>query len=289
VRILTASFALLTLGVLAGCAQSPKPRVDDYERVAHASGVDRSAITGSIGAQEPAEQAQQGGVRPALAGRVLMVGSTADLRLRPHEVVLTFDDGPHAKNTPAILDALDAFGVKATFMMVGQMAEAHPQVARDVARRGHTVGTHSLDHHKLTDLKDAAALEDIHSGQTVVGKVLAPTGIEPAPFFRFPYLAGSSFVRTQLGQENIVVLDVDVDSEDYRSESASAVMARTLARLDQRGGGIVLFHDLHARTAQLMPEFLLALIQRGYRVVQLVPAPAVPFGRPIVTAEARTD
>jgi hypothetical protein len=65
------------------------------------------------------------------------------------------------------------------------------------------------------------------------------------------------------------VLDVDIDSKDYYSDSAKTVLARTLARLDARGSGVVLFHDIHARTIAMLPDFLAALDERGYSVVRL--------------------
>src|SRR5690606_14491666 len=81
-----------------------------------------------------------------LAGRTLEVATTTDIILKPGEVILTFDDGPRAGKTPAILDALDRYGVKGTFLMLGSAAQANPALAREVALRGHTVGSHTFDH-----------------------------------------------------------------------------------------------------------------------------------------------
>src|SRR5690606_1093749 len=78
----------------------------------------------------------------ALAGRTLEVATTTDIVLRQGEVVLTFDDGPRPGKTQSILDALDESGVKATFLMLGSAAQAHPGLAQQVAQRGHSVGSH---------------------------------------------------------------------------------------------------------------------------------------------------
>ena len=84
----------------------------------------------------------------------------------------------------------------------------------------------------------------------------------------------------------MVVLDVDIDSKDYYKDSAAVVTARTLERLDARGSGIILFHDIHQRTVDMLPGFLAELEARGYSVVRLVPKAPGVFGRSVITAEA---
>ena len=210
--------------------------------------------------------------RSLLAGRVLPISRVSDIDLEPGEVVLTFDDGPMPGKTKRILDALDAEGVKATFLMVGQMAAAYPDIAREVARRGHTIGSHTYDHANLAKLSGPAALAEIAAGERAVAKALAGSGHAMAPFFRFPYLADTANLRHTLAKRGTVVIDVDIDSKDYVRTPGDTVMRRTLARLKERGRGIILFHDIHARTASMLPGFLAALRRDGYRVVALVPA-----------------
>ena len=222
----------------------------------------------------------------ALAGRTLQIASTADIVLKPREVVLTFDDGPRAGKTPAILDTLDSFGVKATFLMLGSAARANPQLARQVARRGHTVGSHTYDHVDLGKLSRQQAIAEIVRGETAVSEALEGAGAGLSPFFRFPYLSETGFLRTSLLQGDIVVLDVDIDSKDYYRDSPETVAARTLARLDARGSGIILFHDIHQRTVDMLPAFLAELEARGYSVVRLAPRSTGLFGRSVITAEA---
>ncbi|UYO00537.1 MAG: polysaccharide deacetylase family protein [Devosia sp.] len=221
----------------------------------------------------------------SLAGRTLAVASTADIVLRPGEVILTFDDGPRAGKTPAILDTLDRYGVKATFLMLGSAARANPALAQQVAQRGHTVGSHTYSHVDLGTLDRQAALEEIAKGEAAVSAALAGSGEAMSPFFRFPYLSQTGYLRTTLLQGDLVVLDVDIDSKDYYSDSAQAVAERTLERLDARGSGIVLFHDIHQRTVDMLPDFLAELSARGYSVVTLAPKNGGVFARSIITAE----
>lgn len=206
-----------------------------------------------------------------LAGRTVTVGSVADLRLRKHEVALTFDDGPVPGRTPAVLDALDKAGVKATFLMVGQMARSYPGLVREVAMRGHTIGTHSQSHANLTQISPANAQAQIDSGIKNVSDALVPTRYRAAPFFRFPYLASTPALRRQLAARGITVIDADIDSKDYFQSSPEQVRQRTLARVEARGSGIILMHDIHARTGKMLPALLADLKERGYKVVRLVP------------------
>ncbi|AVF05092.1 polysaccharide deacetylase family protein [Devosia sp. I507] len=248
-----------------------------------------SVVTGSVARSASArvEQAMPRRIfgTSQLAGRTLEVASTTDIILRPGEVILTFDDGPRPGKTPKILDALDMYGVKGTFLMLGSAAKANPALAQEVARRGHSVGSHTFDHTNLANLSRQAALDEIARGEAAVAEALGGAG-RLAPFFRFPYLAQTGFLRTSLLHGDMVVLDVDIDSKDYYKDSAQTVANRTLDRLEARGSGIILFHDIHQRTVELLPGFLAELEARGYSVVRLAPKADGVFGRSVITADA---
>jgi peptidoglycan/xylan/chitin deacetylase (PgdA/CDA1 family) len=222
-----------------------------------------------------------------LAGRTIRVGSASDISLRPGEVLLTFDDGPLPGPTEAVLSALRAYGVRATFLMVGRMARKYPITARKVAAAGMTIGTHTERHAKLSRIGTGRALAEIDTGRRSVAAALGPSGHRLAPFFRFPYLADTAALRRQLAAQRIVVLDVDVDATDYRRSSPGRVKARTMRRLKSRGSGIILFHDIHARTAKALPLILDELAANGFKVVHLVPAQGAPDN--VVAATITTD
>lgn len=274
--------SLVIAGVaLAGCAKPPEPHM-----VARA---EAPLITNSIlqGSQAITQQPMPERIFSAgsLGGRTLAVASTTDIILRPGEVVLTFDDGPRPGKTPEILATLDQFGVKATFLMLGSAAQAHPVLAQQVAARGHTVGSHTFDHVDLNTLGRQAALDEIAKGERAVQLALAGGGQVLSPFFRFPYLSQTGFLRTNLMQGSMVILDVDIDSKDYYKDTPEVIAARTLSRLDARGSGIILFHDIHQRTVETLPLFLAQLEERGYSVVRLVPKDTGIFGRDLITAD----
>src|SRR3954447_14018018 len=82
----------------------------------------------------------------------------------PSGVAITFDDGPDPEGTPAVLDALDAAGVKATFFLVGEQLMRHHAVARETAARGHELALHGYGHVEHDWLRPQAARDDLAGG-----------------------------------------------------------------------------------------------------------------------------
>jgi len=192
--------------------------------------------------------------------------------LAPGEVVLTFDDGPLRAYTGPVLKALDAHCTKATFFMVGRMAVADPDMAREVVRRGHTAGTHTWSHqYQLGRSSIVKAREEFELGLSAVQRAL---GTPVAPFFRFPFLSDSRAAIAHLRSRNIASFSIDVDSLDYRQKGpngATEVVRKVMRDLSHQGKGILLFHDIQRSTAHAMPELLAQLKARGFRIVHIVP------------------
>lgn len=186
--------------------------------------------------------------------------------LQDKEVVLTFDDGPQVRTTPKILDALEAECTKAVFFSLGKMALGLPHIIRDVAKRGHTVATHTWSHKDLRKASDEEAKEEIEKG---VSAVVRATGTPVAPFFRYPYLRDSQATMAHLASRNIAVFSTDVDSFDFRRQSPERLVKTTMQRLNKKGKGILLMHDIQPRTAAAMPALLKALKKEGYKIVHM--------------------
>lgn len=187
--------------------------------------------------------------------------------LKDKEVVLTFDDGPARVYTKPILEALQKQCTKATFFMVGRMAKSDPQMVREVARRGHTIATHTWSHPNLYQRSKKRGIRQIELGISAITKAL---GRPPAPFFRFPYLADPKAMLQHLKSRQISVFSIDVDSKDYRTRSGATVTRKILRDLKHTGKGIILFHDIQRSTARALPDLLKKLKKRGYKVVHLV-------------------
>jgi peptidoglycan/xylan/chitin deacetylase (PgdA/CDA1 family) len=192
--------------------------------------------------------------------------------LRDKEVVLTFDDGPWPGNTPAVLKALTDNCTKATFFEIGKHAMWHPEIAKQVAADGMTIGSHTWSHKDLarnpyaSDLDQAKA--EIEMGVSAVH--LAVDG-PIAPFFRFPDLQHLPSMVSYLGERNIASFSTDIDSFDFKMRRPDEVIQSVMGKLQKRGKGIILMHDFRLGTAEAIPELLRQLKEGGYKVVHIVP------------------
>jgi len=192
------------------------------------------------------------------------------LPLEDHEVVLTFDDGPLPPRTNHVLDTLASECVKATFFLVGKMATTYPDVVRKIVAAGHTVGTHSQNHPlRLHKVPLAKAELEISDGIASVTSVL---GEPPAPFFRIPGLARTAAIDQYLASQNLMTWSADFPADDWTRISPAQVYSRALQRVEAYGKGILLLHDIQARTVEALPALLHELKRRGYRIVHVVPA-----------------
>jgi peptidoglycan/xylan/chitin deacetylase (PgdA/CDA1 family) len=186
--------------------------------------------------------------------------------LLPNEVVLTFDDGPWPVNTRMVLDALAHHCVKATFFPIGKHALWHPEILKEVAAAGHTIGSHTWSHANLTKLTADEATEEIEKGFSAVRLAL---GSPPAAFFRFPYLQDSRELLAYLGSRNIAIISHDFDSFDFKLHKPEDIIKSVMTKLERKGKGIILMHDFHQATARAMPDLLNELKAKGYKVVHM--------------------
>jgi peptidoglycan/xylan/chitin deacetylase (PgdA/CDA1 family) len=205
---------------------------------------------------------------PARIGVMQYPGS---LPLADKEVVLTFDDGPLPRYTNQILDILAAQCVKATFFLVGHMAHEYPVAARRVFEAGHTVGTHSEDHpSRFGHLPIERMRREIDRGIADVGAALGDPR-DLAPFFRIPGLARSDTVEHELAARSLIVFSTDAVADDwYHRIKPGQIINRAMSRLDKRGKGILLLHDIHPVTVAALPGLLRALKDGGFHVVHVI-------------------
>jgi len=203
------------------------------------------------------------------------------LPLADHEVVLTFDDGPLPKNSNQVLDILADECVKATFFTIGQQAHNSPEGVRKLLAAGHTIGTHTQTHPLTMDrMPIERARQQIEDGIASTKAALGDNADAVAPFFRIPGLLRADKVEDYLAEQGIQVWSADFLADDWRHISSSRVYDLAISRLEAKGKGILLLHDIQARTVAALPRILATLKARGYRIVHVVPAtperPATP-------------
>lgn len=195
------------------------------------------------------------------------------------EVVLTFDDGPSGEYTESILRSLKEVNAKVIFFHMGKNVRLNPDVVKKVAADGHSIGSHSITHACLGTSNNCRktngrvftfdeAVAEIKGGHQAVYDVLGWVD----PFFRFPYGESSNELKNYLKMNSTGEFYWSIDSEDWKAQTNENMLKNTLAQLDARGRGIVLFHDIQRKTAEVLPQFLREIYNRGYSVVLLQPA-----------------
>jgi peptidoglycan/xylan/chitin deacetylase (PgdA/CDA1 family) len=196
--------------------------------------------------------------------------------LRDKEVVLTFDDGPWPDNTPMVLKALKDNCIKATFFEIGEHASWRPDLSREVAAAGMTVGNHTWSHKDLAKNPYAKDIElakqEIEMG---VSAVHMAVGGPTAPFFRFPDLQQPPELMAYLGTRNIAIFSTDIDTFDFKLRKPDDVIKSAMTKLAKNGKGILLMHDFQHNTAEALPELLRQLKAGGYKIVHMVPKDSI--------------
>ena len=188
--------------------------------------------------------------------------------LKDKEVVLTFDDGPWPGHTPAVLKALADQCTKAVFFPIGKHAGWHPEIMKQVAAAGHTVGSHTWSHKDLSKVSEQEGKDEIEKGFAAVSIALGnkPVG----PFFRFPALRHPPELVKYLGDRNVGIFSTDMDSFDFKMRKPEQVVQSVMTKLEKHGKGIILMHDFQQATSKAAPDLLQKLKDGGYKVVQVV-------------------
>src|SRR5262252_2946589 len=204
--------------------------------------------------------------------------------LREGEVVLTFDDGPWPKNTPAVLAALAAHCTKAIFFPIGLHATYEPGILKQVAAAGHAIGSHTWCHQDLSKTKGRCNVngkvqtveynpkDEIEMG---ISAVHWAVGGPTAPYFRFPALRQPQELIDYLGKRNIAIFSADMDSFDFKMRKPEQVRQSVMEKLKKLGKGIVLVHDFQHATAEAAMDLLNDLKAGGYKIVFMQPKFAV--------------
>lgn len=190
-------------------------------------------------------------------------------------VALTFDaehpDRPHRiGGTERVLDMLDAERVPATFFIQGRWAEAYPELARSIAQRGHLIGNHSFYHARMPLLSPAGLSSDIRAAERAI---IAVTGVDPRPWFRCPFGAGSDDPQVLAGIGRLGYREVswDVEGFDWRPSTRGRGMARRMTRdaIARGDGAVLLFHPWTTATERALPPLIDGLREAGATFVQV--------------------
>ncbi|MBQ6386222.1 MAG: polysaccharide deacetylase family protein [Lachnospiraceae bacterium] len=173
-------------------------------------------------------------------------------------VALTYDDGPTKKYTPSVLDAFEKHGQKATFFVVGEMAEQFPEIIQREKELGMEIGSHTYDHPYLTNLTAQEIADEMDKNDEVIRGITGETMEIMRP-------TGGGVNTTVLNtiQKPMIQWDVDTLDWDHRDDQKTfdAIMDGV------QDGSIVLMHDLHPPSANIADRLITKLNEMGYKCV----------------------
>jgi len=192
-------------------------------------------------------------------------------------VAFTFDDGPHTKNTVDLLEILAKEDIQATFFTVGRNVMANPQIVKDAASAGHSMGNHTWSHQNLKQLSHDQAVEEIMKGFEALWNVLGYSH----PFFRFPFGNRTENLQGFVKGQEFGTFFWNVDTLDWKHKDPDFLYDYALEQIEKQGRGIILFHDIQPQTVVVMPHLLHTLKAKGYvpvvfRAPTVSPAAANP-------------
>lgn len=183
-------------------------------------------------------------------------------------VALTFDDGPNPEHTPKVLDLLAQYDARATFFLVGEQVERHPDLVRRIAAEGHAIGNHTYSHVRCRELELSALSAEIERTDLALVAALG-SGERALPLFRPPFGELRVTQAAHLARTGRTLAYWNQDTRDYRDASAAeiAALGPTLT-----AGDIVLLHDRFPATVEALPALLQALQAKGLEARTLGPA-----------------
>jgi peptidoglycan/xylan/chitin deacetylase (PgdA/CDA1 family) len=185
-------------------------------------------------------------------------------------VALTYDDGPHGRYTPMLMELLEAKKVPATFFLLGESVSANPKIAAQLAAAGFEVANHSYTHKEFTRISEDAVRRELVRTHDLITSV---TGA-PVRVMRPPYGSHNSRVRAICEDQGYKVIMWDVDTNDWRNRTAAQMVDYVLA--NTRDGSIILMHDRFQKSVDATAEVIDGLRAKGFEfasVSQLLSMP----------------
>ncbi len=187
--------------------------------------------------------------------------SGIDLYFFPKTMYLTFDDGPSAENTMAVLDILQKRDVKATFFLIGENVEKHPEVAKRIVEEGHTIGIHCYNHDYDTLYESVASyVADFEKAKAVIYET---TGVE-TKLFRFPGGSVNAYNKTvrqdiidEMTGKGYIYFDWNASLEDASRDNATEKLLQNACESTLgRRRVVMLAHDVVYNTTLCLEELL---------------------------------
>ena len=215
-----------------------------------------------------------------------------DLYRGHKKIVLTIDDGPTSRATPKVLDVLDKHNVKATFFVIGSQVENNRKIMERMQASGHIIGNHSYSHKLIGKMSWLRFKKKVLSEFNGAHNVILPyLNNDHGLYYRAPGASWSAKAAkhvntTEIGKDYIGPLLWDIGGEIRKTSDGTITHAADwacwnngwtvneclegyVARTERVKGGVVLLHDINAKSAELLDKLITELKQRGYEFITL--------------------
>jgi peptidoglycan-N-acetylglucosamine deacetylase len=167
-------------------------------------------------------------------------------------VFLTFDDGPHPRNTPRVLNTLAAHGIKAAFFMIGGNCKQHPNIVAEVAAAGHRIGNHTYTHPDLTRRSESRIRSEIRRTETLIERY-----VHGQKLLRPPYGSHNGLVDRVIAELGYRIVLWNVDTVDWsRKYQPTRWIQHGIDQIRARSRSVVLNHDIQRTTANNLDTFI---------------------------------
>ncbi len=179
-------------------------------------------------------------------------------------IVLTFDDGPHPKQTRQILDVLDRYGIKATFFVIGIHAKTYPGIIAEVLERGHEIGNHTTTHSHAKNMNIQDLIHEITACET---EIYNQTGIQ-STLFRPPEGATTEQSRQVVKKLGYTSVFWTLDTRDWAHTPPDKISDYIIE--NAKNGDIILMHDYigaNSPTVKALESFIPVLLEQGFTFV----------------------
>ncbi len=187
------------------------------------------------------------------------------------KVAFTFDDGPFPVYTPELLDLLGRYHVHATFFVNGRHVVESPELALEIANRGHELANHTFSHVNLTKVNALEAVRELTATAEAVGKA---TG-RKMDLFRPPGGQYNPVVLQEAADAGYKTVLWTINTADYETSDSSLIVKRVLGHI--HGGDIILMHSGLQQTIEALPQILDKLAAEGYRFVTVAELTSKPL------------
>ncbi len=192
-------------------------------------------------------------------------------------IALTFDDGPEPVQTEYILDILQRYQISATFFLIGEQAQRHPELVQKIVAAGrHQIGNHSWDHPNFHSIPAPEQSQEVEHSESALGADLVKK------YFRYPYGNSTCETNALLRSQGYKIVGWHIDSCDWAFDKTGSVDAKeaatcgvlpqyrsdftghVLSALHAHGGGILLMHEIHPHTLRHLEEIIRTALAEGY-------------------------